>query len=146
TGITELRPGFVRTYENGTSTEKPFVDTSFPEANQEPFRGSLEDATVRLRELLQDATRLRMVRSDVRVGSYLSGGLDSSLVASLGLEAAPGKLCTFSLRFEDAEYDETAFQHAMVRELGSEHHEVVVKRGDIARVFPEVIRQTERPI
>ena len=50
------------------------------------------------------------------------------------------------LRFEDAEYDETEYQRLMVNMLGSEHHEVVVSRSDIANVFPDVIYHTERPI
>ena len=53
---------------------------------------------------------------------------------------------TFSLRFEDAEYDETIHQRAMAEYLGSDHHEVLVSRDDIARVFPEVIYHTERPV
>ena len=87
-----------------------------------------------------------MLRADVPVGSYLSGGLDSSLIAALGLRAKGSKFSTFSLRFEDAEYDETSYQRTMAERLGSEHHEVLVSRGDIARVFPDVIRHTERPI
>jgi asparagine synthase (glutamine-hydrolysing) len=87
-----------------------------------------------------------MLRADVPVGSYLSGGLDSSLIAALGLRAKGARFLTFSLRFEDPEYDETAYQRAMAAHLGSEHHEVVVSRSDIARVFPEVILHTERPI
>ena len=77
-----------------------------------------------------------MLRADVPVGSYLSGGLDSSLVAALGLRAKGAQFTTFSLRFEDAEYDETSFQRLMAERLGSEHHEVLVSRDDIARVFP----------
>ncbi len=73
--------------------------------------------------------RLRMLRADVPVGSYLSGGLDSSLVAALGLRAKGAQFNTFSLRFEDAEYDETEFQRLMVERLGSDHHEVVVSRA-----------------
>ena len=87
-----------------------------------------------------------MLRADVPVGSYLSGGLDSSLIAALGLRAKGSSFSTFSLRFADAEYDESPFQRLMVERLGSDHHEVLVGRADIARVFPDVIRHTERPV
>src|SRR5690606_33987474 len=110
------------------------------------YAGSLDDAVEEVRAALTEATRLRMLRADVPVGSYLSGGLDSSLIAALGLAAKGSNFSTFSLRFEDAEYDETGFQHEMSKRLGSEHHEVVVSRGDIARVVPDVIRHTERPV
>ena len=53
---------------------------------------------------------------------------------------------TFSLRFTDEEYDETAFQREMVARLESDHAEVVVSRGDIAAAFPAVIRHAERPL
>src|SRR5262249_29570362 len=76
----------------------------------------------------------------------LSGGLDSSLVAALGRRHSGSGFQTFSLRFADAEYDETGYQRRMVAVLGSEHHEVVVRREDIAAVFPEVIYHAERPI
>ena len=74
---------------------------------------SLDDAVEAVRAALEHATSLRMLRADVPVGSYLSGGLDSSLVAALGLRAKGAKFSTFSLRFEDAEYDETEYQRAM---------------------------------
>ena len=63
-----------------------------------------------------------------------------------GCARRASRFLTFSLRFEDAEYDETPYQRAMAQHLGSEHHEVVVSRGDIARVFPDVVAHTERPI
>jgi asparagine synthase (glutamine-hydrolysing) len=87
-----------------------------------------------------------MLRADVPVGSYLSGGLDSALIAALAQRFARGAFQTFSIRFEDAEYDETSFQRLIASQLGSEHHEVLVRRGDIARVFPDVVRHAERPI
>ncbi len=86
------------------------------------------------------------LRADVPVGSYLSGGLDSSLVAALGRGAKGDRFSTFSLRFEDPEYDETSYQRLMARHLGSDHHEVVVSRRDIAEVFPDVVEHAERPI
>lgn len=140
-GIEELRPGHVRTYQHGSFTEKQFWTPSYG-----GFTGSLDDAVDRVRSAIEDATRLRMLRADVPVGSYLSGGLDSSYVAALGRKYAGGKLQTFSLRFEDAEYDETSYQRLMAQRLGAEHHEVVVSRADIAAAFPQVIAHAERPI
>jgi asparagine synthase (glutamine-hydrolysing) len=110
------------------------------------FRGTLDDAVVAVREALDKATSLRMLRADVPVGSYLSGGLDSSVVAALALRAKGQRFSTFSLRFDDAEYDETPFQQRMIDHLGSAHQSVVVSRRDIAEAFPEVIAHTERPI
>lgn len=147
-GVTELEPGHVRTYENGTVRDSAYWVPRYPvhgDASSR-FRGSLEDAVKEVRRALENATSLRMLRADVPVGSYLSGGLDSSLVAALGRRFAGNRFQTFSLRFDDAEYDETEYQRLMVNVLGSEHHEVVVSRSDIANVFPEVIYHTERPI
>jgi len=145
-GVTELEPGAVRVYSEGRVESAWAWEASYPTADAPGFTGSLDDAVDAVRAALEQATSLRMLRADVPVGSYLSGGLDSSLVAALGLRAKGSKFTTFSLRFEDAEYDETSFQRLMAARLGSEHHEEVVSRDDIARVFPDVIRHTERPI
>jgi asparagine synthase (glutamine-hydrolysing) len=148
-GIKELAPGHFRIYENGGVREKAFWKPRYPESSSPrdgQFSGSLDDAVEEVRSALESATSLRMVRSDVRVGSYLSGGLDSSLVAAIGRRFAGERFQTFSLRFADAEYDEADFQRLMARAIGSEHHEVVVSRSDIAEVFPQVIYHTERPI
>ncbi|MCC6348183.1 MAG: asparagine synthase (glutamine-hydrolyzing) [Candidatus Eisenbacteria bacterium] len=145
-GVRELEPGHVRCYVEGRVTDRAFWEPSYPEAGSDDFAGDFEAAAGATREALEEATRLRMLRSDVPVGSYLSGGIDSSLVAALGLRSMGRNFQTFSLRFRDAEYDETEFQRLMVERLGSRHHEVVVSRADIARVFPEVIAHTERPV
>lgn len=145
-GVEELRPGHVRTYTPEGSTESCYWRPRYPVDGEGEFRGSIEEASEELRERLARATSLRMLRADVDVGSYLSGGLDSSLVAALARRAIGGRLRTFSLRFTDAEYDETPFQREMVQRLGSEHAEILVSRGDIAAAFPETIRHVERPI
>jgi asparagine synthase (glutamine-hydrolysing) len=146
-GIEELKPGTVRTYASGRTRERAYWAPAYPGKYDE--RGpptDLEESVRAVRAALHEATSLRMLRADVPVGSYLSGGLDSSLVAALGRSVARDAFHTFSLRFEDAEYDETAFQRAMVAQLQSHHHEVVVSRRDIAAVFPDVVFHTERPI
>jgi asparagine synthase (glutamine-hydrolysing) len=146
--IEELLPAIVRVYESdGTWRERQFWTPEFPESHREDaFPLSLEDATEALREKLGMASRLRALRSDVPVGSYLSGGLDSSVTAWLGRQAKDGEFRTFSLRFKDAEFDETSFQRQMAERLDSHHEEVEVAREDIARVFPDVVNHTERPI
>lgn len=145
-GISELRPGHVRIYAKDAVYEEAYWSPSYPLGKQGQFQGSLEEATQAVLKALEEATSLRMLRADVPVGSYLSGGLDSSLVASLGRKVKGERFQTFSMRFSDAEYDESEYQQAMVRSIGSDHHEVIISRADIAQVFPEVIRHTERPI
>ncbi len=126
-GITELAPGHFRIYENGGVRENAFWKLRYPDSSNprdSQFTGSLDDAVEEVRNALESATSLRVVRSDVPVGSYLSGGLDSSLISAIGRRFAGERFQTFSLRFADAEYDETDFQRLMARATGSEHHEV----------------------
>jgi asparagine synthase (glutamine-hydrolysing) len=141
-GISELPPGRIRIYEQGRVDELTYFEHDFTPT----FAGSIADAEDAVRTALERATALRMLRADVPVGCYLSGGLDSSLIAALGLRAKGERFHTFSLRFADAEYDETEFQHLVVRALATEHHEIVVGRDDIARAFPAVVRHAERPL
>ncbi len=145
-GIEELPPACIRSYEaDGTHRDRIFWSPEFPESSAE-YDLSLEDATEVLREKLDTASRLRALRSDVPVGSYLSGGLDSAVTAHMGRQAKAGDFRTFSLRFKDAEFDETRYQHQMAERLGSHHEEVEVSRADIAAIFPEVVSHTERPV
>jgi asparagine synthase (glutamine-hydrolysing) len=145
--IEEIRPASVRVYEaDGTKREWTFWSPSYPSRCDGTTTISIHEATEGLRERLMKATQLRMVRADVPVGSYLSGGLDSSLIAWMGRKAKEGEFRTFSIRFEDAEYDETVFQRTMAATLSSSHREIVVRRADIANAFPDVIYHTERPV
>ena len=145
-GITELEPGHVRTISRGGTEDRPFWTAQYPVDEATAFSGSLEEAAERTRSALEEAVRLRMLRADVPVGSYLSGGLDSSLIAALGRRVKGDRFLTFSIRFEDAEYDETPFQRTMAAFIGSDHREITVSRRDIARVFPEVVAHAERPL
>jgi asparagine synthase (glutamine-hydrolysing) len=145
-GVTELEPGHYRTVSRRGAVDHPFWTPRFPEGREGAFQGSLDEATERVREALESAVRLRMLRADVPVGSYLSGGLDSSVIASLGRKVKGDRFCTFSIRFEDAEYDETAYQRKVADLIESDHREVVVRRRDIAEAFPEVVAHAERPL
>ena len=141
-GVSELAPGRIRVYEGGSVREQAYWTPRY----RENFAGTLEDAAAEVRRALDAASSLRVLRADVPVGSYLSGGLDSTLVAALGRRVAGGRFQTFSIRFEDGEYDETPYQRLAARAVGSEHHEVLVSRRDIAEAFPAVVRHAERPL
>ena len=145
-GVTQLEPGHVRTINEGGWVDHAFWEPRFPGHGEPGFEGSLEDATRVVRSNLEQAVQLRILRADVPVGCYISGGLDSSLLAALGRRAAPEQFQTFAIRFEDPEYDESAFQRSMVASIGSVHHEVTVTRRDIAEIFPDVVYHAEQPL
>jgi asparagine synthase (glutamine-hydrolysing) len=145
-GVSELGPGHVRTWMRGDVSERAFVEPRYPTGPGEEFGGSVDEAAEAVRAALEQATRLRVMRADVAVGSYLSGGLDSSLAAVLARRIQGGRFATFSLRFSDSEYDETSFQRRLVQELDADHHEVVVSREDVAAAFPDMVAHAERPV
>ncbi len=143
-GIEQLKPGTARVYDAaGKIFEFQFWRPSFTYIR--PFQ-SMDDAAAMLREKLEYATRLRMIRADVPVGSYLSGGLDSSVIARLGSTNCSGVFRTYSIRFDNPEFDETQYQRAMASTLESRHEELVVTAADIAAAFPDVVFHAESPI
>jgi asparagine synthase (glutamine-hydrolysing) len=144
-GIEQLEPGHVAVLDRAGLRTAAYWSISFPEQGREPVQDSPENAEA-LREKLKEATRLRFLRSDVPVGAYLSGGLDSSVTAAVISQYTDAPLHTFSLRFSEDELDEGRFQKEMAARLGTQHAEVVVSPTDIAEVFPEVVRHTETPV
>ena len=148
-GIESLPPGHLLTREaDGRETLRRYWDWTFPdEADTSPSRFplSVEDATAELRELLIDAVRLQL-RADVPVGAYLSGGLDSSGIVAMIRRFTDTPVRTFSVAFEDGEFDESEHQMAMVRHLGTDHTTLRCTRRDIGEAFPRLIRHTETPV
>ncbi len=107
--------------------------------------GNVGPLAEELLHLLEDATRIRL-RSDVPVGAYLSGGIDSTITTALGGKIAGERLRSFSITFDDREFDESAYQDEASTFLGTHHSRVSCSHADIARVFPDVIRHTEQPL
>ncbi|WP_298293659.1 asparagine synthase (glutamine-hydrolyzing) [Thiomonas sp.] len=143
-GIESLPPGHVLTVDARGTHLRRYWDWSFPPAPVEAGR-SADSYAEELRALLIDAVRLQL-RADVPVAAYLSGGLDSSIITTLIRHGTDTPLRTFSLTFDDAEFDESAWQQQLVQYLGTAHTTVHCTRADIAAAFPRTILHTEAPI
>ena len=144
-GIQQLEPGHVAIMDADGFRSHPYWSIDFPPRGEEPSQDTQANADA-LRERLVEASRLRFVRSDVPVGAYLSGGIDSAVTAAVVTRYTDAPLDTFSLRFADAEFDEGRYQQLMAARLGTRHHDVVVSEREIADVFPQVIRHAEAPL
>jgi asparagine synthase (glutamine-hydrolysing) len=145
--IEELKPAHVLIADAHGTVVRPYWTLDYPRLGEEGSHDARAEAalTDEVEHLLLDATRIRL-RADVPVGAYLSGGLDSSLVAAAAKRFVPERLRTFSLTFESAEFDESEYQQQMVRALGTAHESVACSTADIARLFPQAIRHGEKPI
>ncbi len=142
--IEELQPGHAMEVQAGRQTVTRYWQPDFAPAGEEMQIPEAEAAD-QLRELLTDATRLRL-RADVTVGSYLSGGLDSTYIAGLIRRQTPDALRTFSIAFEDAAYDERSYQELATAFLGTEHRRALCANADIGRVLPQVVWHAEAPL
>jgi asparagine synthase (glutamine-hydrolysing) len=144
-GVAELPPGHSLIFKDGELRVWQYwsLDSvaNTPERSREDERTLAEE----LLRLLLDASRLRL-RADVPVGSYLSGGLDSTVVTALMRKLRADRIGSFAVSFDDAEFDESQYQREASDFLGTEHQDAPCSHRDIAEVFPDVIWHTETPI
>jgi asparagine synthase (glutamine-hydrolysing) len=143
-GVSELPPGHMLIAEGESLRLQSYWKHRFPD------RGAYEDRpeawwAERLRELLHDATALQL-RADVPVAAYLSGGLDSSIIATLVKRHHNPGLTTFSVGFADPVFDERPYQLRMAEFLGTDHHTLAVDYAGIGQAFAEVVRFAEKPM
>jgi asparagine synthase (glutamine-hydrolysing) len=143
-GVKSLPPGHIMVIADGKKEINRYWDWDFSDVAPAQSRSEADYAD-ELRELMIDAVRLQL-RADVPVGAYLSGGLDSSIITSLIHNFTDTPLRTFSLTFEDAEFNESSYQQELVKFLGTEHTSLQCKKTDIAKAFPRTIFHTETPI
>jgi asparagine synthase (glutamine-hydrolysing) len=141
--INELAPGHFLLITPDEITEKQYWSYTFPGINDYEDK-PLEYYSERLRELLYDATTIRL-RADVPVASYLSGGIDSSIISSLVKRHHNNDLITFSIAFADTVFDERPYQRAMVDYLGTDHRMVEATYESISNAFVDVVRYAEKP-
>jgi asparagine synthase (glutamine-hydrolysing) len=141
-GVRELPPAHSMVVQDGMVRTWPYWRLDYSSVDQGI---QAERCADRLLELLTDATRIRL-RADVPVGAYLSGGLDSSVITALVKQCSGNRLRTFSIGFEDPEFDESGYQREVIDLLQTDHQAFHCTYGDISSAFPDVIWHTEKPI
>jgi asparagine synthase (glutamine-hydrolysing) len=141
--VRELPPAhFIRIGPDGAGPETRWWDIRFDADGGR----SEADWADELEALLADSIRVRL-RADVPVATYLSGGLDSSAIASLAAgQLAAGTLHAFGVGFSDANFDESAAQNAIAAELDTRFHRTHIDAQAIADSFPRVVELAEKPL
>jgi asparagine synthase (glutamine-hydrolysing) len=138
-GVRKLAPGHYLRWKDGRLDIRQYWQ--IPET--ETFRGSDRDAAVQLRHVLTDAVRSHLM-SDVPLGAFLSGGVDSSLVVGLMAEASDRPVKTFSIGFDEPRFDELAHARRVAAHFGTDHHEFVVRPEGLA-ILDRLVEHFDEP-
>jgi asparagine synthase (glutamine-hydrolysing) len=138
-GVQKLPPGHVLVWRDG----RHHLERYWEVPADEPFRGSEQDAAIALRGVLADAVRSHLV-SDVPLGAFLSGGIDSSVVVGLMAEVAGARVKTFSIGFDEPAFDELEHARQVAHHFGTDHHEFVVQ-PDAIGILDDLISHFDEP-
>ena len=142
-GVEKLLPGHTLTLrDDGTKRTRRYWE--LPAAGDIRRNLSFGDAAARLRELLQESVRYRLI-SEVPLGAYISGGLDSSLAVGLMSRASNEAVNTFSVGFEERGFDERPYARRMAEAFRTNHRELVVRHHS-ADQLPGIIRSLDEPV
>lgn len=134
--VNVLPPGHIMIVENGEVRTKQYWDIDFPKLDEEKPELSMEYYSQEVKRLLEKAVKTRMV-SDVEVGCFLSGGLDSSIIAAIMQENSAKPIKTFSIGFKDKKYDESTYAEDVSKHIGSEQHTLYLSNEDLVNAFPQ---------
>ncbi len=138
-GISKLLPGHCLVFRRGAWEEKAYWNLDYAPDVGWTMAGAAEE----LRHLLDDSVRLRE-RSDVPLGAFLSGGLDSSAVVATLSQQRNAPLKTFSIGFDAQGANELPYARAVAEHFGTEHHEAVLS-PDLTEVLPELVAHMGEP-
>lgn len=139
-GISKLPPAHMAVYENGELRIRPYWN---PDFNHEMTDREADDARDRLRSLLSDSVRIRL-ESEVPLGAFLSGGIDSTIIVGLMRQFSSSPVKTFSIGFPIAEYDETDYAKTAAQAFGTEHHEFRVE-PDAVQILDRLVWHYDEP-
>lgn len=145
----KLLPGTILTIRNPAAPlPEPVAYWSLPDVArsglESPFEGTEEEAVDELERLLRDSVRLRL-QADVPLGTFLSGGIDSSLVTALAQAESDRAVRTFSIAFSEAEYNEAHHAARIAEHLGTDHTEILLTAEDSLALVPRMAEIFDEP-
>ena len=146
-GIGKLLPGTIVSIgpEGDASTNAYWSLAGIRDANKKsPFRGSDDEATDELDRLIRESVDLRMI-SDVPLGAFLSGGIDSSTVAAVMQALSTRPVKTFTIGFDETAFDEAEDAKRVAEHLGTDHTELYVRPGEAREVIPRLADLYDEP-
>ncbi len=147
-GINKLEPGAVLSYapETGDIQIQHYwqLKDALARGHVDPFSGSPQDAVAEAEALLSDATRIRLM-SDVPLGAFLSGGVDSSVVTALMQQQGGDSTRTFSIGYQNADYDEGEDAARVAAHLGTNHTRFTLEPRDALAIVPKMAQIFDEP-
>ncbi|NEW72721.1 asparagine synthase (glutamine-hydrolyzing) [Streptomyces rhizosphaericus] len=141
-GVRQLPPGSFLTLGAGRTALHTYEELA---VDAPPFTGTPTEAAALVRDTMRTSVEVRL-RSDVEVGVYLSGGLDSAIVARLATDLSSHEVRTFSVEFEDRALDESSSQQTVARYLGTRHSSIAISTSDVVENFPAAVHHAEVPV
>ncbi|MGB8953149.1 MAG: asparagine synthase (glutamine-hydrolyzing) [Candidatus Aminicenantales bacterium] len=142
-GIQKLLPGHMIVLQGSDFQVRKYWDILYPEAPQEPKRE--EEYAEEILRRLKESVRMRLI-SDVPLGVFLSGGIDSSTVTALMSEVASGKIKTFSIGFKEKSFDELDAAKIIAEKFGTTHTEFVVESRQVKDLVPVLMEYIDEPL
>ncbi|MGZ4202483.1 MAG: asparagine synthase (glutamine-hydrolyzing), partial [Thermoleophilaceae bacterium] len=143
-GVRKLPPGHLLEWRPGNAPEVRRWVRPAPVPATEVRREDANTLAEELRGVLRDSVAAHLV-SDVPVGVFLSGGIDSGALAALAAEQVSEPVRTFSVGFEERSFDELDGARAVARRIGADHHEVVLRAADAETLLPRVVAAYDEP-
>lgn len=131
--------------KNNSITHKQYWSTEkLANENHNTFHGSAVDAVDKLEELLSNSIGIQMM-ADVPLGAFLSGGVDSSTIVALMQRQSESKINTFTIGFEEKEYNEAEHAKKIANHLGTNHHEVYISANEVLDIVPQISKIYAEP-
>jgi asparagine synthase (glutamine-hydrolysing) len=141
-GVRSLPPAMILEYHRGKISCERYW--SLPTEITEPGPATLQEAAASIRPVLEEAVRLRLI-ADVPVGIFLSGGIDSSVLAALAASATTGAANTFTVTFDETAYSEAPFAAEVARLFGCNHHQVHLTGSQAASEIEQAVGALDQP-